>query len=184
MSEPATLARHYRRPVIVFVVGVLLAASTLVWRDHARRPRYVVTVQKQAAPPYVVLAGDCPANDQCQTTGARSSTVRLVVAAFPGLPTDLPHAALRDQVSVYRETIDVSTASGVRVREVARCVEHGSAARAAQSTSVPSTGPATVFVVVPGRSGCSVAVVLRVPAGVPVPWTAATALAHRSELQL
>ena len=42
MTGAAAFARRYGLPVALFVVGVLLAAASLIWRDHARRPHYRV----------------------------------------------------------------------------------------------------------------------------------------------
>lgn len=162
----------------------------VVAQSRAHTPRRVFTVSVATAPAPIVAADDCPLSSTCVVTGVRAAVVSTVLAAFPGVATnDVAHAALAGsqfvpRATVRRETVDVRTRDGVLVSVVSRCVDQGAGARASQSPTVPATGPVTVFAVVPGRPGCSVGVVLRVPTGVVVPWPAATTLAHRPELQL
>lgn len=178
--------------VVAFcVLAIACAAFAVSAQSRAQTPHRVVTVSIDQRPAPIVAANDCPVDQTCAATGVRAAVVTTVLAAFPDatLTADLTHAALAGAPSgsgatVLRETVNVRTHTGVLVSVFSRCVEQGSGVRATQSPSVPAVGPATVFAVVPGRAGCSVGVILRVPAGVVVPWRAATTLAHRSLLQL
>lgn len=190
MTVSAPSARSRLVAAVFCFLGIGCAVFAVVARSQAQTPRRVVTVDIATAPAPVEAADDCPDTESCVLTGVRTSALTAVLAAFPGVPTnDVAHAALAGTrfvppETVHRETVDVRTRDGVLVTVVSRCVDQGSGVRASQSASVPRAGPATVFAVVPGRPGCSVAVILRVPGGVAVPWTAATTLAHRGELQL
>ena len=169
------------------VVGIACAVFAVVARSRAQTPRRVFTITTSTEPAPVVGADDCPVNETCVLTGVRASVVTAVTAAFQSPPTDdLAQAALAGTPSetVHRETVHLRTSAGVLVTVVTRCVDQGAGVRASQSPTVPRTGPATVFVVVPGRPGCSVGVILQVPTAVAVPWAAATTLAHRPGLQL
>ncbi len=182
--------RTHLAAVVFCFLGIACAVFAVVAQSRAQTPRRVVSFNVVTAPAPVVVADDCPVDETCMLTGARAAFVTAVMAAFSGLPTnDLTHAALAGtrfvpHETLHRETVQVRTSDGVVATVVSRCADHGSGVRASQSPTVPKTGPATVFVVVPGRPGCSVAVVLQVPAGVVVPWSAATTLAHRPALQL
>lgn len=166
------------------VAGVALAIGTITWRDHARRPHYVFTTQLETPLPHVVSANDCPLDLTCTVVPIRERVDQLAAAAFPGSSTVHADALSDERDGVVRESLDLRTGAGVAVRVATRCVDGGSHITGSRSPSVPATGPATVFVVVAGKNGCSAAVVLQVPSGVAVPWAAAAALAAQPGLQL
>lgn len=171
-------------PAAICVVGVGLAVAGLSWRDHARHPRYVYTTQLETPLPHVESANDCPLDLTCTAVAIRASVGQLAAAAFPGSSTVRSDALSDERDGTIRESLDLRTDAGVAVRVATRCVDGGSQVTGSRSPDVPSLGPATVFVVVSGRNGCSAAVVLQVPSGIAVPWAAATALAAQPGLQL
>jgi hypothetical protein len=171
-------------PAAFCVVGVALAVGALSWRDHARRPHYIFTTQLETPLPHVVSADDCPLDLTCVAVPIRTRVDQLASSAFPGSSTVHSDALSDERDGTVRESLDLRTSAGVAVRVATRCVDGGSQVAGTRSADVPSTGPATVFVVVAGKNGCSAAVVLDVPSGVAVPWVAATALAQEPALQL
>ena len=171
-------------PAAICVIGVGLAVAALDWRDQARRPRYVVTTQLETPLPHVASASDCPLDATCIAVPIRARVDDLAATAFPGSATVHSEALADGRDGTVRESLDLRTGSGVAVRVTTRCVDGGSQVTGTRSLDVPGIGPATVFVVTAGETGCSVAVVLQVPAGIAVPWSAATALAAQPGLQL
>ena len=180
------MTTRLRRPEIgAFVLAVVLAlvAGTVLWSRSVERTH--TTVVTRRALPIRAAADDCPAGITCTDGAPRPVLAQVLGSALPGVQVLDGYAVYGvDPNRPYREVLQARTSGGVAVQITARRVEGGSAVAAQASGSVPASGPATVAIVVPGAPGCSVAVILDVPAGVAVPLAAADRVARDPALQL
>lgn len=163
---------------------IVLAVALPVYR--ARSSTRTVTTMVTASARSVPQRGCDVGFEQCTVAPVRASTVaalrrhfaRAVVVDSYALSNDASsNAASSTAGRVDAEYVQVRTSTRVLVSVQSHCAG-GSAAvpdRAYGDTAV--VGPARRVFIGGGRNGCSVAVVVDVPAGVAVPAAAATALA-------
>lgn len=169
--------------VLALAAVLALCAVTVLAVRSVEHTRTTVVTSVQPLPR--VSADDCPLGVTCVDGSPRAVVAQLLRSAFPD--ADVVEAfALHgsDPTRPYRETVLARTSTGVGVAITMRRLEGGARVGETVPASAPSVGPATVAVVIPGAAGCSVAVVLDVPAGVLVPTAAAEQLARQSRLQL
>lgn len=160
-----------------------LVASLAGFAEHSIiRAR---TVTQLVAVPLHPAAGDCPTAVVCSAGAPRARVLAAMQQSFPrGRPVDASAIVQSDTGHPYREDVRRLTATGVAVEETARCLAGGAPVAARSPGSTASLGPTTIVIVVPGATGCSVAVIVTVPAGVPVPLSQARVLADDPNLQL
>jgi hypothetical protein len=184
-AEAPTSQRHWTVAVAALVAVVLALVAASAW-SAATRTRHVTTVVQRTAPAAAIAVADCPAEALCDSSAhARSQVVDRVRTEF-GAVTIVSSEAIvaSDSGKPYREFVQALTSSGVEVDVTTRCVVGGATPASSQPSAIPARGPAELAVVVALAQNCSVAVVVIVPAGVPVPWPQALALAHSPDLQL
>lgn len=184
----AVPARRPVRSALLFaaLMAAVAALAAAAWVRHARgTPVAHVTIISQNAHA-AVTAPDCPAAGErpCTFGLADATAFQTVLSYFRNAKVldayayNPPGRGVRLPIS---QTIRVRTAAGVVVSVVGRCVSGGGAVRDSASTAT-QVGPAVVAIVDGRQKGCSVAVVVEVPAGIVVPLELATHLAHDSRI--
>jgi hypothetical protein len=173
-----------RRTVIAAVTVATLALAVAIF-GLVVRSRTVTTTHIQAVVPLGVDASGCPVARTCRVSSDPESVVLGAVDRALEFPTVIGSGTVSDVSTnaTYRTTLTAVLNAGVSVTTTAQCVPGGSAVPE-RSTSLAATGPADGAVVVPGAPGCSVVVLVRAPAGAPVPVQAIERIAHDPSAQL
>ncbi len=179
----ASSSRWAWATLLASVVVLAVALTVYRVRSSTRTVTTTVTASARSAPARACDVGF----GQCTLATVRPSTVAALRRQFAGAVVvdsyalsnaALSNAALSNAARVDAEYVQARTSTRVLVSVQSRCAG-GSASvpdRAYGDTAV--VGPARRVFVGGGRNGCSVAVVVDVPAGVAVPAAAATALAR------
>lgn len=173
------------RPLLaVSVVAAVLALTAVVSLWMRTRPSVQTSVERTTAPPGPVSPADCPMSLSCLTVPARPAVVAAVRAAFSGAEL-LDSLRVVDEIGrSFSENVRVRTTEQVIVSVNARCIPGADAVPDRVLTSGGRASSKITAVVVGGRRGCSVSVVVLAPRGVTAPADAATALARQSVLQI
>jgi len=174
-----------RRTVIVAVTVATLALAVAILGLVARSRTVTTTTHLQAVVPVGVDASGCPVGRTCRVSSDPESVVLGAVDRALGFPTVIGSGTVSDVSTnaTYRTTLTAVLNAGVSVTTTAQCVPGGSAVPE-RSAGLAATGPADGAVVVPGAPGCSVVVLVRAPAGAPVPVQAIEHIAHDPSAQL
>ena len=174
-----------RRTVIVAVTVATLALAVAILGLVVRSRTVTTTTRIQAVVPLGVDASGCPVGRTCRVASDPESVVLGAVDRALEFPTVIGSGTVSDVSTnaTYRTTLTAVLNAGVSVTTTAQCVPGGSAVPQ-RSTGLAATGPADGAVVVPGAPGCSVVVLVRAPAGAPVPVQAIEHIAHDPSAQL
>ena len=174
-----------RRTVIVAVTVATLALAVAILGLVVRSRTVTTTTHLQAVVPLGVDASGCPVSRTCRVSSDPESVVLGAVDRALEFPTVIGSGTVSDVSTnaTYRTTLTAVLNAGVSVTTTALCVP-GGAAVPERSAGLAATGPADGAVVVPGAPGCSVVVLVRAPAGAPVPVQAIEHIAHDPSAQL
>jgi hypothetical protein len=158
----------------VAIVGLLIRSRTVTTATHT-----------QAIVQLGVDASGCPVGRTCQVSSNPESAILGAVDRALDFPTVIASVTVSDPPTnvTYRTTLTAVVNPGVIVTTTAQCIPGGSAVPE-RSNGLAATGPADGAVGVPGEPGCSVVVVVRAPAGAPVPVQAIEHIAHDPSAQL
>src|SRR6478736_5629310 len=183
LANPPAPSASSPRPVSrrTVIVAVTVAILGLV----ARSRTVTTTTHLQAVVPVGVDASGCPVGRTCRVSSDPESVVLGAVDRALEFPTVIGSGTVSDVSTnaTYRTTLTAVLNAGVSVTTTAQCVPGGSAVPE-RSTGLAATGPADGALVVPGVPGCSVVVLVRAPAGAPVPVQAIEHIAHDPSAQL
>jgi hypothetical protein len=173
-----------RRTVIVAATVATLALAVAILGLVVRSRTVTTTTHIQAVVPLGVDASGCPVGRTCRISSDPAVVLGAVDRALE-FPTVIGSGTVSDVSTnaTYRTTFTAVLNAGVSVTTTAQCVPGGSAVPE-RSTGLAATGPADGAVVVPGAPGCSVVVLVRAPAGAPVPVQAIEHIAHDPSAQL
>jgi hypothetical protein len=173
------------RTVLIAVTLATLALAVAVVVLLVRSRTVTTTSHTQAVVPLGADASGCPLGRACQVSSDPDPAVLGVIDQALGYPTVISSITVSDVSTgvTYRATLTAVVDAGVTVTTASQCVPGGSAVPAA-SGPLPATGPADGATVVPGEPGCSVAVVVRAPAGASVPVQAIERIGHDASAQL
>jgi len=173
------------RTVLVAVTVATLALAVAILSLIVRSRTVTTTTHIQAVVPLGVDASGCPVGRACLVSSDPESAVLGAVDRALEFPTVTGSVTVSDVSTntTYRTTFTAVVNPGITVTTIAQCVPGGSAVPA-RSSGLVATGPADGAVVVPGAPGCSVVVLVRASAGVPVPVQAVEHIAHDPSAQL
>ena len=173
------------RTVILAGTVATLALAVAILSLIVRSRTVTTTTHIQAVVPLGVDASGCPVGRACQVSSDPDSAVLAAVDRALEFPTVLGSVTVSDVSTndTYRATITAVVNPGITVTTTAQCVPSGSSVPE-RSSGLAATGPADGAVVVPGAPGCSVVVLVRAPAGAPVPVRAVEHIAHDPSAQL
>jgi hypothetical protein len=179
-------ARPVSRWTVALALGVaLLGLAVAVFGLVDRTRTITTTTHTQAAVPLGVDASGCPLGRPCLVSSVPEPALLAVVDRALGFPTVISPITVSDELTsvTYRATLTAVLDGDRTVTTTAQCVP-GGAVVPARSAALRAFGPATRAVVVPGEAGCSLAVVVRAPAGDPVPAAAIDQITHDPSAQL
>lgn len=170
-----------RLAVVVAVVALVLAVVAL-----AVRSRTDTTTEHLPAPvARGVDASGCPIGGSCEVSGDPDPPLtELIERSVPSL-----NAIVSESVGdvpttlTYRTTVVALQRGGGTITVYAQCVPRGTPVPP-RADPLPAVGPADAAIVVPGERGCSVAVAVHTPAGMPVPLDAVRQIAQLTAVQL
>ena len=185
-GPPSAAARPVSGWVVAAAISVaVLALAIAVFGLVVRTRTITTTSHTQAVAPLGVDASGCPLGRPCLVASVPEPALLAVVDRALGFPTVIAAVTVSDQLTsvTYRATLTAVVGPGRTVTTTAQCVPAG-AAIPARSAALPATGPTDGAVVVPGEAGCSLAVVVRAPAGAPVPAATIEQIAHDPSAQL
>ena len=173
------------RAAVVAVTVATLALAVAILSLVVRSRTVATTTHIQAVIPLGVDASGCPVGRACQVSSDPESAVLGAVDRVLEFPTVIGSVTVSDVSTnaTYRTTLTAVVNPGVTVTTTAQCVPGGSTVPE-RSSGLAATGPADGAVVVPGAPGCSVVVLVRAPAGAPVPVQAIERIAHDPSAQL
>ena len=198
--------------VVLLAVSILCLVATGYTLWHRSRTITETTLVRTVGQPALIDPRDCHSTSVCRVSAAAPDIVDAVRRHFPGSTRLDDFALIGDTGNRDRTSVRVRTTAGVVVSFASQCVQNGTPVPADQVSAgrggpprhrlstvaarfggkasgtelvgaVPRRGPAQVALVQPGSPGCSVAVVLDVPAGVAVPLSGAAALTREPSVQ-
>lgn len=177
-AATASSSRWAWATLLSSVVALAVALPVYKARSSTRTVTTTVTASAPSAP-----ARGCDVGfGQCTLATVRPSTVAALRRHFAGAVVvdsyALSNAALSNAGRIDAEYVQVRTSRRVLVSVQSRCAGGSASVPDRAYGDTAAVGPARRVIVGSGRNGCSVAVVVDVPAGVAVPAAAATALAH------
>jgi hypothetical protein len=183
--SPASPRPVSRRTVILAVTVATLALAVAILGLVVRSRSVRTSTHIQAVVPLGVDASGCPVGRTCRISSDPESVVLGAVDRALEFPTVIGSGTVSDVSTnaTYRTSLTAVLNAGVSVTTTAQCVPGGSAVPE-RSTGLAATGPADGAVVVPGAPGCSVVVLVRAPAGAPVPVRGIEHIAHDPSAQL
>jgi hypothetical protein len=190
LASPAAPSAAAPRPlsgrtVVVAVAIATLALAVAIVGLIVRSRTVTTTTHIQAVVQLGVDASGCPVGRACQVSSDPESAVLGAVDRALGFPTVIGSVTVSDVSTnaTYRTTFTAVVNPGVTVTTTAQCVPGGSTVPERSSGLAP-TGPVDGAVIAPGAPGCSVVVLVRAPAGAPVPVQAVEHIAHDPSAQL
>ncbi len=174
-----------RALALITLLAALLCVATVATAVHRAQPRVVRSTVTLDPPPLGLGATGCSQEEDCAVVGIPEVLSEAVGAAFRH-PAVLYSTALALSATgrIVSESVRLQTTAGVAVAFDALCLTGGGAVPARDPEGFPTVGPASLVIVVPGATGCSVAVSLLVPPGASVPLTQALDLARDASVQL
>jgi hypothetical protein len=189
----AALAEQPAPPIAAFglrlarlAAGVAVVALALAIVALAVRSRTITTTDHMpASVARGVDAAGCPIGGSCQATADPDpSLTELIERSVPSLSAIVSESVGDVPTTLtYRTTVVALQRDGGTIAVSAQCVPRG-APVPPRDDPLPAVGPADAATVVPGERGCSVAVVVHTPAGMPVPVEAARRIAQLTSVQL
>lgn len=166
---------------VIVAAAVLLACISILVARSQHTVHKVVTHVPAAADP---LPAELCAAPACLISGAPAGMIAAVTRAFGVSVADSYTRTAGVDSRIVAVGLHLYTPETVVVGVLSRCVRGGHAVRRVVPFRPPRNGPATVYLLLPNRDGCSVAVTLEVPYGSAVPFAAAAALAADPALLL
>ncbi|MEP6853321.1 MAG: hypothetical protein ABJA87_11780 [bacterium] len=169
--------------IVWCVVAAVVAGLAVGWARVRTRP---VTVQHTVhvdAPGRPLAGSDCPDDYECSNPPVPGSIRVAMDRHFPGgqVFDDFSVRDFTGVITSFRVRSRLKT--GTVVTLTGRCVRDGVAVPGATSYR-PSRGPAVVWAVAAGGTGCSTAVVVDVRGPLPIPADAMEALVHDTAVRL
>lgn len=161
--------------VTLVVSAIVVAGAVPVYRARSSTRTVTTTVTASARP--APVRGCNVGFEQCTVATVRPSTVAALRSHFARAVV-LDSYALSNAGRVDAEYVQARTSTRVLVSVQSRCAGGSASVPDRAYGDAAAVGPARRVFVGGGRQGCSVAVVLDVPAGVAVPAVAASALAR------